>query len=94
MDFKKEDIISLVDYLKMYGDKYWALIELLMSHADYFDFGPNSMGAALFIKDLKTYFPDVIWAMNIPEEDLPLYASGEHDLEAPIARWRLKRIAA
>jgi hypothetical protein len=90
--YTPEEILGLYFELRDQRDTYWALAGLF---EDFMNEGllkdglsePGSMNSAMVLERLKI-FPDVIYALKMAKEDVPLYiAKGQ---EKPIAVWRLR----
>jgi len=79
----------------LYGDcKYAVLIDFLVEHYEKgsFDFGltiPESVGCQVVTWELKEQFPDFLFGLDMPDEDLPLYITDKTCYQYPIATWRL-----
>jgi len=90
--YTPEEILELYFEIKDQQDTYWALAGLF---EDFMNEGllrdglsePGSMNSAMVLERLKI-FPDVLYALRMAREDVPLYiAKGQ---EKPIAVWRLR----
>jgi hypothetical protein len=87
-----EEILELYLELRSQSDTYWALAGLF---EDFMQEGllkdglsePGSMNSAIVLERLKI-FPDVLYALRMAKEEVPIYiARGQ---EKPIAVWRLR----
>jgi hypothetical protein len=95
MNYTGEEVKSLIGHLSSYGDTYEYLIEFFQHYLpDTQKWGltvpPSTMSSAIIIEELKDLFPDVYFALTMPEKDLPLYIDANVGLEYPIAVWRLR----
>lgn len=74
--------------------KYAVLIEFLEMHyaKGSFDLGltiPESVGCQVVTWELKEQFPDFLFALEIPDEDLPLNITDTTCYQYPVTVWRL-----
>jgi hypothetical protein len=98
MNYTAEEIISLIRHLKSYqgpgGGTYFYVYTFFQVHMpDIEAWGlkeSGSVASAFIVNELKRLFPDVYFAMTMPEQDLPLYIDAKVGLEYPIAVWRLR----
>jgi hypothetical protein len=95
MNYTGEEIKSLIEHLRSYGDTYEYVIEFFTHYLPSTQkWGltepPSTMSSAIVVKELKALFPDVYFALTMPEQDLPLYIDQKVGLEYPIAVWRLR----
>ena len=90
--YTPEEILELYLELRDQRDTYWALAGLF---EDFMQEGllkdglsePGSMNSAVVLERLKI-FPDVLYALRMAKEDVPLYiVKGQ---EKPIAVWRFR----
>lgn len=95
MRYTKEDIKSLIEHLKTYGESglmYYPIYGVFEEHLENLTelSIPGDMISALIVSTLEVLFPDILFALKIPQEDLPLYLGSKTPLENIIATWRLK----
>jgi hypothetical protein len=96
MKYSKEDIIGLVKSLRSHGEKYESVADFFHFHLTSRDieFGLSneqgaSLGSFIVVESLKSFFPDVYFALNLPLNQMPLYIDKGIGQEYPIAVWRL-----
>jgi hypothetical protein len=78
--------------------KYEVLLAFLQTQnaEGLYDFGglsdpPSSVASARAVENLKSVFPDVVYALQMPDSEVPLWVGEDNCLEYPVACWRLKR---
>jgi len=94
MNYSQAEIRDLILFLTSFGDTYEFVRQFFLGNYFRLDCGlkePGSVGSAYVIDQMKRLFPDVYFALKMPEEDLPLYINKEVGQEYPIALWRLSR---
>jgi len=96
MNYSRQDLMSLIKYLKSFGDTYEFVRQFFLSH--FFRLQVTGLvepsaggGSAYVIEQMKELFPDVYFALSMPEKDLPLYMNQGIGQEYPIVAWRLQR---
>jgi hypothetical protein len=94
MIYTAEEIKSLIEHFNSYGGTYFYVSKFFQVHmSDIQAWGlkeSGSVASAFIVQELKTLFPDVYFALTMPEKDLPLYLDQKVGLEYPIAVWRLR----
>lgn len=95
MDYTKSEIHGLVLLLKSFDYVHVPLVDILVENIDYSDGlklpGPNGTKSARLFHVLDLFYPDVLFVLNLPQEDLPLYVHlEESSLKKIIVTWRLK----
>ena len=97
MTYSYKDICSLVLFLKGYEkDGYHYLISFFTDHLPHLQNGlkePGSAGSALVIKELEQWYPDALYALRMPENELPLYLDRRVGMEYPIVLWRMQSLS-
>jgi hypothetical protein len=101
MNYSRRDILSLIRHLRSYHGrlfqasfyKYEVLIGFLRKETPQgLDDGPSASIACLkAVEFLKCMFPDVYYALQMPDSELPLWLSDGDSHEYPVARWRMLR---
>ena len=92
INYTKEDIQSLIETLTNLN--YPEIAEFFQDAVDnnYLKFGlkvPGSTASAHICNKLSQLFPDVLYALMIDKEELPVYVDKKVGQEYPIALWRL-----
>jgi len=93
MKYSIDDLFDLIKFLGTFDPKYEFVQIFFKSNMFRLTEGlsePGNIGSAYVIEQMKELFPDVYFALKIPNKDLPLYLNPMIGLEYPIAVWRLQ----